>query len=47
MENTQSLARRAVLAVLLTVGFYLMAIVIAALLLFILYAQWVYTGRVY
>jgi Zn-dependent protease with chaperone function len=45
--EAQSLARRALFAVALTIGFYLLAIVIAALLLFIPYAEWNYAGRLH
>jgi heat shock protein HtpX len=47
MENSQSLARRAVFAVLLTLGFYLLALAMTALLLFIPYAEWTYGGRIH
>ena len=47
MENSQSLARRAAFAVLLTIGFYLLAVVMTALLLFIPYAEWTYAGRIH
>jgi len=41
------LAARALLAVGLTIGFYLLALGVAAVLLYIPYAEWTYTGRVY
>lgn len=47
MNNSQTLARRATLAVLLTIGFYLMAFAMAAVLLFIPYAEWTYGGRIH
>lgn len=47
MEMSQSLARRAVVAVLLTVGFYLLALVMVGGLLYIPYAEWVYAGRLH
>ncbi|MEJ2699409.1 MAG: hypothetical protein P8Z70_07095, partial [Desulfuromonadales bacterium] len=46
MDKTQSLTRRAVVAVVLTVGFYVLALVITSLLLFIPYAEVVYAGRI-
>lgn len=42
-----SIALRAVLAVVLMIGFYLLAIGIAAGLLYIPYAEWVYAGRLH
>lgn len=47
MEQSQSLARRAMLAVALTAGFYLLALAIAGTLLFIPYAEWTYGGRLH
>jgi heat shock protein HtpX len=47
MHDSQSLARRAVFAVLLTLGFYLMAMAMSAFLLFIPYAEWTYGGRIH
>jgi heat shock protein HtpX len=46
LDRTQSLTRRAVVAVVLTVGFYVLALVITSLLLFIPYAEVVYAGRI-
>lgn len=46
-HDSQSLARRAALAVLLTLGFYLLAFAVVALLLFIPYAEWNYAGRIH
>jgi Zn-dependent protease with chaperone function len=46
-NNSQSLALRAAFAVLLTVGFYLLALSMVALLLFIPYAEWTYGGRIH
>jgi Zn-dependent protease with chaperone function len=45
--EAQSLARRALLAVALTIGFYLLAVVIAGLMFFIPYAEWNYAGRLH
>ncbi len=42
-----SLAARAVLAIVLMLGFYILAIAIAGLLLYIPYAEWAYAGRVH
>jgi Zn-dependent protease with chaperone function len=47
MNQTMSLQRRAVIAVVLTVGCYLMAVAIALGLLFIPYAEWTYGGRLH
>jgi len=47
MDNSQSLARRAAFAVLLTLGFYLLALAMTALLLYIPYAEWTYGGRLH
>jgi hypothetical protein len=44
---SQSLARRAVVAVLLTAGFYLMALAMVGGLVYIPYAEWVYAGRLH
>jgi heat shock protein HtpX len=46
-KDSQSLARRAALAVLLTLGFYLLAMVMTTFLLFIPYAEWTYAGRIH
>ncbi len=46
MLDSQSLARRAAFAVLLTLGFYLLALAMIALLLFIPYAEWTYGRRI-
>jgi len=47
VNTSQSLARRAVFAVLLTIGFYLLALGMIALLLFIPYAEWTYGRRIH
>lgn len=47
MVQKQSLAFRAVLAVLLMIGFYVLAMSIAAVLLYIPYAEWVYADRIH
>ncbi len=47
IHDSQSLARRAAFAVLLTLGFYLLAMAMIALLLFIPYAEWTYGGRIH
>ena len=47
IHDSQSLARRAAFAVLLTVGFYLLAMAMVALLLFVPYAEWTYGGRIH
>lgn len=47
MEHSQSLARRAALAVALTLGFYLLALAMVSLLLFVPYAEWTYAGRLH
>lgn len=47
IHDSQSLARRAAFAVLLTLGFYLLALAMSALLLFIPYAEWHYGGRIH
>ena len=47
MTMSQSLARRAVVAVLLTAGFYLMALAMVGGLVYIPYAEWVYAGRLH
>lgn len=47
MDHSQSLARRAAFAVLLTLGFYLLALAMVALLLFVPYAEWTYAGRLH
>ena len=47
MHDSQSLARRAAFAVLLTVGFYLLAMAMVAILLFIPYAEWTFGGRIH
>ncbi len=46
-KTSESLARRAVVAVVLFVGYYLLALVISGVLLFIPYAEWKYTGRIH
>ena len=46
MQSSQSLAGRALLAVGLMIGFYLMAIAIAAALLYVPYATWVLADRI-
>ena len=43
---SSSLARRATLAVVLMIGFYILGIVVAASLLYVPYAMWAYLGRV-
>lgn len=43
---SSSLARRAALAVVLMVGFYILGIVVAVSLLYVPYAMWAYLGRV-
>jgi Zn-dependent protease with chaperone function len=47
MTTPQTLARRALIAVLLTIGFYLLAFAIAAVLIYIPYAEWTYAGRIH
>jgi len=47
MLNSQSLARRAGFAVLLTIGFYLLALAMTALLLWLPYAEWTYGGSLH
>lgn len=47
MKNAPSLARRAAIAVLLTIGFYLLALGIAGLLLYLPYAEWTYAGQIH
>lgn len=47
MEHSQSLARRAALAVVLTLGFYLLALAMVSLLLFVPYAEWTDAGRLH
>ncbi|HEX6882508.1 MAG TPA: M48 family metallopeptidase [Planctomycetota bacterium] len=47
MANSPSLAGRAALAVALMIGFYLLALAIAAGLFYIPYAEWVHAGRVH
>jgi heat shock protein HtpX len=47
MRVSQSLAARALLAVVLMIGFYLLALGIAAALLWIPYAEYAYVGRVH
>jgi len=44
--SRSSLVGRAIVAVLLTIGFYGLALAIAAVLLFIVYAQIVYANRI-
>jgi Zn-dependent protease with chaperone function len=47
MPNSRSLANRALLALLLMVGFYVLAIGISGILLWIPYAEMVYLGRIH
>ena len=47
MNSSLSLQKRAVIAVALTIGFYLMAVAIAVGLFFIPYAEWTYGGRLH
>lgn len=47
MDNKNSIAFRAFLAILLMVGFYVLGIVIAGILLYIPYAEWTYAGRLH
>lgn len=47
MKTASSLAQRAAIAVLLTIGFYLLALGIAALLLYLPYAEWTYAGQLH
>jgi heat shock protein HtpX len=47
LDKKQSLARRAMVAVILTVGFYVLALVMAGLLLYIPYAEMAYAGRLH
>lgn len=47
MDTAQSLKRRALVAVALTLGFYLLALVLSGILLYIPYAEWVYAGRLH
>lgn len=45
--NSPSLLGRAIVALLLLIGFYLLAIVIAGILFYIPYAEWTYAGRLH
>ena len=47
MNSKSWLVRRALLAIALMVGFYVLALAIAAALLWIPYAEWQYVGRVH
>jgi hypothetical protein len=47
VNNTAWLARRALLAIALMVGFYVLALAIAFGLLWIPYAEWSYTERIH
>lgn len=47
MPTAPRLARRAAIAVLLTLGFYLLALGIAGLLLYLPYAEWTYVGQLH
>jgi heat shock protein HtpX len=47
MPASPSLAGRAVLAVMLMLGFYVLALAMAGGLIYILYAQWMYAGRLH
>lgn len=47
MQTASSLARRAAIAVLLTIGFYLLALGIAGLLIYLPYAEWTYAGQIH
>lgn len=46
-ENSPNLLGRAIVAILLLIGFYLLAIVIAGILFYIPYAEWTYAGRLH
>ena len=47
MPNPRSLANRALLALLLIAGFYVLALGISGILLWIPYAEMVYLGRIH
>ena len=47
MRSSPSLAGRAVLAVVLMLGFYVLALAIAGALIYLPYAEWRYAGRLH